>query len=168
MAYKVTKHYGHELGLSACFRQWRASSHCNKLHGYALAFTLVFEAEELNDNGWVIDFGSLKTIKEYLVESFDHRLLIAGDDPMLEKLIELDRLGIADCEVWPGGVGCEKFARHIFSFVRGWLRNPVPSLEGYHKALLQGANFGTLVNNPRIVSVTCHEHGANSATYYGD
>ena len=28
-----TKTYGHDLGLSAAFRQWRAESHCRLIHG---------------------------------------------------------------------------------------------------------------------------------------
>ena len=35
--WRSTKTYGHEEGLSCCFRQWRAThSHCRLLHGYAL------------------------------------------------------------------------------------------------------------------------------------
>jgi 6-pyruvoyltetrahydropterin/6-carboxytetrahydropterin synthase len=41
----VKKTYGHELGLSACFRQHRAKSHCRFLHGYPLSFTFTFAAD---------------------------------------------------------------------------------------------------------------------------
>ena len=34
--YRSSKTYGHEIGLSAAFRQWRAQSHCRLIHGYAL------------------------------------------------------------------------------------------------------------------------------------
>jgi hypothetical protein len=47
MTYQVTKTYGHELGLSCVFRQHRANTHCKHLHGYALAFDIVFEAKHL-------------------------------------------------------------------------------------------------------------------------
>ena len=53
MIYKSTKHYGHNIGLSAVFRQPNADhSHCRFLHGYSLAFTFTFadvetKAEEL-------------------------------------------------------------------------------------------------------------------------
>ena len=41
--WRSTKTYGHEEGLSCCFRQWRAThSHCRLLHGYALSFRLTF------------------------------------------------------------------------------------------------------------------------------
>ena len=37
-----SKKYGHERGLSAAFRQWRAVSHCRFMHGYSLEFEFVF------------------------------------------------------------------------------------------------------------------------------
>ena len=36
--YQSTKTYGNDVGLSCTFRQWKADSHCNKLHGYSLGF----------------------------------------------------------------------------------------------------------------------------------
>jgi 6-pyruvoyltetrahydropterin/6-carboxytetrahydropterin synthase len=93
MTYQVTKTYGHELGLSCVFRQHRANSHCKQLHGYALAFDIVFETETLDARNWVIDFGSLKEVKEWLVDMFDHTLLVASDDPMFEELARLANSG---------------------------------------------------------------------------
>ena len=46
MGWQVTKTYGHDLGLSCCFRQWGASSHCRFLHGYALSFSFTFERRD--------------------------------------------------------------------------------------------------------------------------
>ena len=89
MSFRSTKTYGHEIGLSACFRQWRAESHCRLLHGYALAVKFVFESEELDVRNWVVDFGSLKTLKGWLEDTFDHTLLVANDDPWKHKLMEL-------------------------------------------------------------------------------
>ena len=58
MKYRVTKTYGNERGLSCAFRQWRADSHCNLIHGYSLGFRFVFEAAQLDDRNWVYDFGA--------------------------------------------------------------------------------------------------------------
>ena len=38
MKYQVIKTYGNETGHSCAFRQWRAESHCNLIHGYGLGF----------------------------------------------------------------------------------------------------------------------------------
>ena len=39
------KTYSHATGHSCAFRQWRADSHCNLIHGYALQFELKFGGE---------------------------------------------------------------------------------------------------------------------------
>lgn len=148
--YKSVKHYGHELGLSAAFRQWRADSHCKLIHGYALAIKLTFAAHELDLRNWVVDFGSLKSLKGLFENTFDHKLLVAEDDPMLEELMRLqDVVDIAEIVVVPA-TGCEAFAKMIFECTEVWLKDA-----GY---------------SPRvwIESVEVKEHGANSAIYQLD
>ena len=148
MTYQSTKKFGHELGLSCAFRQWRAESHCKFVHGYALSFKFVFEAEVLNDKNWVIDFGSLKPIKQILQEQFDHKLVIAKDDPLISHFRELDRVAW-DLKIMDN-VGCEAFARYAFIAAEEFLYNN---------------DFNKRVS---IVSCECAEHGANSAIYLGE
>lgn len=85
MKFRSTKTYGHDIGLSCCFRQWRSASHCRFLHGYALAVHLEFEADDLDARSWVMDFGSLKPVRQWLVQTFDHKTLVAADDPLLSE-----------------------------------------------------------------------------------
>lgn len=146
MTYKSTKLYGHEIGLSACFRQWRAQSHCRLLHGYALAVRFEFEADELDERNWVVDFGSLKSLKGWLENTFDHTLLVAMDDPDREHLTFLDHLGLAKV-VEVEATGCEAFAKLIFECTQVWLKD-----NGYAPRV-------------RLSSVEVKEHGANSAIY---
>jgi 6-pyruvoyltetrahydropterin/6-carboxytetrahydropterin synthase len=120
MRTSVTKIYPHSLGLSCCFRQWRATSHCHHLHGYALQVELTFDCNLLSDEGWVIDFGSLKPVKEWLQENFDHTLLVAEDDPLLEHFAHLYEQDAARLLVL-SHIGCEAFAQHIFEFVSAWV-----------------------------------------------
>ena len=48
MAYYSTKTYGHNIGLSAVFRQPNADhSHCHLLHGYSLQFKFTFGCAKL-------------------------------------------------------------------------------------------------------------------------
>lgn len=147
MPYRSTKTYGHEIGLSSCFRQWKADSHCRYLHGYALSVHLEFEADELDVRHWVVDFGSLKSVKGMLEVSFDHKLLVAQDDPALPYFIEMEKRGLAQLVVVPA-TGCEAFAHMIFEVVEQWLAD---------------AGYAPRV---RLNLVTVREHGANSATYY--
>lgn len=149
MTFRSTKTYGHDIGLSAAFRQWRAESHCHLIHGYALAIRLEFEAEELDVRNWVVDFGSLKSLKGMLEDTFDHTLLVAEDDPELEWFREAERRGIANVVVVPA-TGCERFAELIFECTEQWLVD-----NGYAPRC-------------RIVSVEVSEHGANSAIFTKD
>ena len=150
MGYQVVKTYGHDLGLSATFRQYKADSHCNKLHGYALQVTLVFESNDLNDANWVIGFGDLKPIKEFLEKTFDHKLVVAEDDPMLEWVLDGQTKGYCDVVVLPK-VGCEAFAEYVGNFVNNWLM---------HKIIRDN-----LTNRPQLISVEIREHGSNAAKW---
>lgn len=146
MTFLSTKTYGPEMGLSAVFRQWRADSHCNQLHGYALSFRFVFEASELDYRNWVVDFGGLKGLKNKLALTFDHKLVIGADDPKLQTLLELQEHGVADVMV-VDAVGCEKFAELAAKYAATELE-----LLGIDKRV-------------KVVEVECFEHGANSAIY---
>ncbi len=115
--WRSTKTYGHEEGLSCCFRQWRAThSHCRLLHGYALAFRLTFATGALDARNWCFDFGGLKPVKAWLHEMFDHTLLVAADDPELAEFERLAARGLVALRVLPA-VGCEGTARHVFDHV---------------------------------------------------
>jgi 6-pyruvoyltetrahydropterin/6-carboxytetrahydropterin synthase len=142
MTYRVVKRYGHDNGWSCCFRQYKAThSHCQFLHGYALAFELTFESDTLNEQDWVIDFGGLKWVKEWLQKTFDHHTIIAEDDPEIHLFWEMEDKGRIDITILPG-VGCERFAEHIYDYV--------------------GRN---LTQSTRLVSVKVQEHPGNSAIY---
>lgn len=144
--YRSTKTYGHEIGLSACFRQWKAESHCRLLHGYALAIRFEFASRELDVRNWVVDFGSLKPLKSILETTFDHTLLVAEDDPLRAAFEVLQGRGACRVVIVPG-TGCERFAEMIYEVTEQWLKDA-----GY---------------SPRcwLVSVEVREHGANSAIF---
>jgi 6-pyruvoyltetrahydropterin/6-carboxytetrahydropterin synthase len=142
-----TKTYEH-LG-SVCFRQWRATSHCKLLHGYALTIRIEFQAKTLDENNWVIDFGGLKTFKEWLETHYDHTLVIARDDPQQLNLLDLAGMDLARVIVLPA-TGCEEFAHHIYFGAADWLKR-----NGHTPRV-------------KVRSVEVSEHGANSAIYMGD
>ena len=144
MIYKSTKHYGHNIGLSAVFRQPNADhSHCRFLHGYSLAFTFTFACEGLDNKNWAVDFGGLRPIKAWLEDMFDHKVCLDKNDPHLEKFKELEELDLAEVRIFDG-VGAEKFAEHAFNFA--------------DKLIREKTN-----NRCYVIKVECAEHGANSA-----
>lgn len=158
--YKVTKTYGHDLGLSCCFRQHRADSHCAKLHGYAIAVKLEFTSSSLDERNWVIDFGALKPVKEYLVDTFDHTTIIAQDDPELSRFQKMHDDGLIDLRVMPN-VGCEAFAGEIYMHVRSWLT----TMRFGESKTIDAPIFA--LRGLDLASVEVREHGANAASYYG-
>lgn len=99
-----------ELG-SCAFRQPQAESHCRFLHGYRLTAKFWFEADSLDQNNWVVDFGGLKGLKELLRNQFDHTTCISRTDPKLDEFKRLKEAGVCDLRVMDG-VGIEKFAEY--------------------------------------------------------
>ena len=146
MPYFSTKTYGHNIGLSAVFRQPNANhSHCHLIHGYSLQFKFTFGCDNLDNKNWVVDFGGLKTLKKWLEDSFDHKTVLDHRDPHLDKFKELEELGLCELTILDG-VGVERFAYHAWVFADKLVRE---------------------ASNGRCwcESVECAEHGANSAIY---
>ena len=144
--HKSTKTYGHHEGLSCVFRQPNADhSHCSLLHGYALSFRFEFGCNELDERNWVVDFGGLKELKQWLKDSFDHKTVLDTEDPKKGLIEALVPEGIAEV-VYFDGVGCEKFAEH---------------------ALKKADEIVQRITGGRCYCISCEvsEHGANSAIF---
>jgi len=108
--FKSTKRF---TGFPCTHRQWRAKSHCRVVHGYSREFYFEFEADSLTDEGWVVDFGGLKKVKEFLDYTFDHTFLVAQDDPELEHFRSLDQKGVIMLRVLPNP-GMEGTALYVY------------------------------------------------------
>jgi len=147
MTYYSTKLYP-DLGPVA-YRQHRADSHCNLIHGYSLSFKFKFGANSLDARNWVMDFGGLRHLKGILEESFDHTLLVASDDPHLDWYKEAKNRGIAKVVELPN-LGCEAIAELVFQVTSQWLQDAGQA--------------------PRVwvESVEVMEHNKNSAIYARD
>jgi len=144
--YFSSKTYGHEIGLSTCFRQWKADSHCKFLHGYAISVYLRFKAKDLDYKNWVMDFGGLKEVKKLLEDLFDHKTIVAEDDPALDWFKSGQDAGYLDLVIL-SATGCEKFALEVHKQVNNFLQaNKI---------------------SPRVQLdyVEVREHGANAAGY---
>ena len=112
MVYKSSKLFN---GYSTCFRQWKAESHCKYIHGYSLQFKCIFEGD-LDERNWVKDFGSFKEIKNSLSYLFDHTMIVAKDDPNIDKFIIMNQQGIIQLRILDH-VGCEMFAKTVFEML---------------------------------------------------
>ena len=126
-------------------RQWKHEGHCAYIHGYSREFTFHFRAAERDKHGWVVGFGDLKPLKEWLDYMFDHTLLIAEDDPELEKFKEMHEDGICDLRLLPDN-SIEGCAKYIWDYANNLVKN---------------------ITNERAVcfEVEVRENDKNSATY---
>ena len=144
LKFESGKTYSHSTGHSCAFRQWRADSHCNLIHGYALQFELQFGSRSLDEKNWVVDFGGLKELKEWLKYMFDHTYLIATDDPHFDTFVELADKNLVDLREVEA-VGCERFAELTFDKASSIIAD----------------KYG---DRCWVESVTVREHESNSAT----
>ena len=110
-----------DLG-SCAFRQPKAKSHCKFIHGYRLKAKFWFESNNLDDNNWVVDFGSLKPLKEKLENQFDHTLCVDVDDPWLSHFQTLSERGAADIRIMDG-VGIEMTAKWCYGAANEYLND---------------------------------------------
>lgn len=115
--YISTKRY-REIAPCA-YRQWKADSDCNLIHGYCYSFYFEFESDDLDARNWVVDFGSLRPLKELLEEWFDHTLLCAESDPHKEDILKLGELGLAKITMVEK-TGCEGLAEFIYDYVNNY------------------------------------------------
>lgn len=137
---------------SVALRQHKAShSHCKLLHGYALRFKVWFEADTLDDMNWVVDFGGFKDapigngLKAWMVDKFDHTLLIEKDDPYLDFFQGAAMEGLCKLQVMEK-MGCEHLAKMVYDKFNQTLSN-------------------TDAGRCKVVKVECFENDKNSATY---
>mgnify|MGYP003112429261 FL=1 len=146
MTFQSTKKLG---PISVGHRQWRDEGHCAYVHGYGRYIQFTFEGE-LDHRQWVMDFGDLKDVKKWLEDQWDHRVLIASDDPHLEKLQEMHDLGILNINVmdvskgW--GPGIEASCKFVYDQVMPLISSKTD-------------------NRVKLVRVEIWEHERNSAVY---
>jgi len=148
MPYQSTKLFD---GFSTAIRQWKAShSHCALQHGYSFKVHVTFQASELDEMNWVMDFGAFKRngLKDWLNELLDHTLLIESDDPMRSyfERMEVEKLAKV---IFMDKMGCENLAKIIF--------------DKFNK-VLQSTEGGRV----KAIRVEVSEHEKNSGIYFED
>ena len=96
MKFKSTKRFG---PITTGHRQWRDKGHCSYVHGYGRYVRLTFEATELDERGWVMDFGDL-----------------AANDPVIPELKILEEVGGINLNILPEGYlpGIEESCRYLY------------------------------------------------------
>lgn len=118
VSYKFTSTKEYHDAFPCAYRQWRADSHCNLIHGYSFSMKFFFGTNDLDARNWAADYGGLRELKDVLEGQFDHTLLVSQDDPHLGWYKEAEKLGIAKLTVLPK-LGCEGLADQLYKYING-------------------------------------------------
>lgn len=106
---------------------------------------VTFQCTQLDECGWVVDFGGLKRVREWLDYTYDHTVLVDAQDPELPAWQALHERGALDLRIVPC-VSMEGSARYVHEHVDPIVR--------------------TMTNNRCwICRVECFENEKNSAIY---
>lgn len=96
---------------------------CASIHGYDREVEFTF-AGDIDDMGWIIPFGELSKIKEFLEFYFDHVTVLPANDPRLNQLTEeLTKPGglLGTVKVLPYGVSMEMSSLFIWEYVNHYI-----------------------------------------------
>ena len=93
-------------------RQPNHKGRCSRLHGHSWFITLTFESKELDDNGFVIDFGDLHFIEDWIDDHLDHATAVWENDPKLAELNQLQNEGLIKILAVPNA-SCEGIAKYL-------------------------------------------------------
>ena len=108
--FKSTKSFYH---FPCTHRGWKSETHCQYIHGYSREFHFEFACTSFTPEGWVVDFGGLKKVKEWLEYMFDHTFLSSEDDPHLETFKKLEADGLIQLRTMPN-IGMEGTAHYVY------------------------------------------------------
>ena len=126
-------------------RQPKHPGHCSRIHGHNWAIKITFEADEVDENGFVVDFGELHYISDWIDEHLDHACAFSASDPHRSKIEELAKLKLVQ-PLFIEDASCEGLAKHLFETFDPMVRE----------------NTG---GRAHLVSVELHEDSHNSALY---
>ena len=132
--------------LPCAHRQYLHHGNCALVHGYSRSYEFIFGAHTLDKCGFVVDFGELKWLKDWLEYMFDHTLLLMEEDPCMPYFQELERNGACAIRIMPYGVGMEGSAQYVLEYADLELRR-----------LTKGRCW--------VCSVEARENDKNSAIY---
>ena len=144
-------------GFPFAHRQHNHDGHCAWIHGHNWTFRLEFSSQTLDANGFVVDFGRLQFIKDFLNDKFDHTLVLNHSDLWLSHLNfsltdvtpGMDATDLAKIVIVPN-CGAEGLAE--------WL------LDKLNNLIVEQQNEDYQERGVQVTAVTVMEDEKNSAT----
>ena len=101
-------------------RQHRHTGHCSLIHGHNWSIRLTFGAKETDANGFVVDFGRLRFLRDWIEQNLDHACVFNEDDPLRESIVqaapEAYRIYLVP------SCSCEGLAEHLFRIFDAMVR----------------------------------------------
>jgi 6-pyruvoyl-tetrahydropterin synthase len=97
--------------------------HCAQVHGYDRSVEFTF-AGEPDEHGWIVPFGGLKPVKDFLEYYFDHVTVLPADDPRIDTIPDhmTDSGGVlGTLRVLPSGVSMEMSSIFIWEHVNAYI-----------------------------------------------
>ncbi len=96
---------------------------CASVHGYDRSVEFTF-AGDIDEHGWIVPFGELKPIKDFLEYYFDHVTVLPADDPRIGQITdELTAPGgiLGTLRILPSGVSMEMSSVFIWEHVNHYI-----------------------------------------------
>jgi len=111
MVFRVTQEiefcYGHRL--------LNYDGKCRYLHGHNGRAVIVLEGTELDSRGMLVDFSEIKcSLRSWIDEKLDHRMILCESDPAVPLLRELNEPTF----VIPHNPTAENIAKLIYDYAR--------------------------------------------------
>lgn len=97
--------------------------HCAQVHGYDRSVEFTF-AGDPDEHGWIVPFGKLKEVKDFLEYYFDHVTVLPADDPRIGTIPDamVDTGGLlGTLRVLPSGVSMEMSSVFIWEHVNHYV-----------------------------------------------
>lgn len=86
-------------------------SPCTNIHGHSYKINIQLFSEELDSNGMVIDFSKMNVVKDWVMENWDHSVLISEKDADLELYGNMTNMKIFTFPY--SNVTAELMAKHL-------------------------------------------------------
>lgn len=141
----VTKRFG---PYPFAHSQHNHDGHCRLIHGHNWYFELTFSCpkHQLDENGFIVDFGKFEELKENFKRLFDHTFVVSAFHDQISKFRSLHKEGLL-CLIEVYSASCEGLCSVVTNEVENFLLVPAYQSRGV-----------------RLVSVKVEEDEKNSAT----
>jgi len=119
---------------------------CASWHGYDRSVKMTF-AGDVDEMGWIVPFGELKKVKQFLEYYFDHTAVIPANDPRKDEIHAFNETmspKMFKARVLPYGVSMEMSSLFIWEQVNPFI-------------------FETTKGRCYVEKVECIEHDSNAA-----